>query len=141
MKKDFHSQALKIPQPEPPKPCYPYIGVQGIREGFMPRRGKASHAHVFGFSIWPALNNRRTPDESTILNFNIMTKTELKQKLLFACMQNPSLANDENIKSADDYKETPWPEHARRAIFVALDTAEYIYENLAEEFDIDPEPE
>ena len=70
-----------------------------------------------------------------------MTKTELKQKLLFACMQNPSLANDKKIANPEDYKKISWPEHAHRAIFVALDTAEYIWEELAEEFGIVPDPE
>lgn len=65
-----------------------------------------------------------------------MTKTELRQKLLFACMQNPSLANDKKIANLEE-----WQEHAHRPIFVALDTAEYIWEELAEEFGIVPDPE
>ena len=61
-----------------------------------------------------------------------MTKTELKQKLLIACMQNPALADGSQLRDTD-----PWPQAQRKAIFTALDTAEFIIEELAEDFDID----
>ena len=60
-----------------------------------------------------------------------MTKTELRQRLLFACMQNPSRANGRGNEEKD------WPDAEKDAIIIALDTAEYICDNLSEEFDID----
>lgn len=65
-----------------------------------------------------------------------MTKTELHQKLLFACMQNPALVNE--------YKIPLYPEHpevAKMAVYVALDTADYIIHNLGEDFGIDYDSE
>ncbi len=72
-----------------------------------------------------------------------MTKTELKQKLLFACMQNPALVHctDPSTLITKESIAADWPDAASEAIIVALDTAEYIYENFGEEFDIDTEPE
>ena len=58
-------------------------------------------------------------------------------------MQNPALVDgiDHKIMITKESKAEDWPDAAREAIIVALDTAEYIYENFGEEFDIDPEPE
>lgn len=65
-----------------------------------------------------------------------MTKTELRQKLLFACMQNPALANNDNIPSNSED-----PEVAKRAVYVALDTADFIIEQWGESFGIDYDSE
>lgn len=60
-----------------------------------------------------------------------MTKAELRQQLLFACMQNPAIAKGKRNEGKD------WPDTERDAIYIALDTAEYIIEQHGEEFDID----
>ena len=65
-----------------------------------------------------------------------MTKTELRQKLLFACMQNPALVNDNKLPLNPEH-----PEVAKRAVYVALDTADFIIEQWGESFGIDYDSE
>lgn len=65
-----------------------------------------------------------------------MTKSELRQKLLFACMQNPALADGTPLSGTE-----PWPEAPRKAIYTALDTAYFIISEHGEDFDIDPNSE
>lgn len=58
-----------------------------------------------------------------------MTQEELRQKLLFACMQNPAMATIDENKDGCMCN--------RKAICAALDTADEIIENWKEEFDIE----
>ena len=68
-----------------------------------------------------------------------MTEKEFKQKILFACLQNPALADGTDKPTR--YESGRWPDAARKAVYVALDTADFIIENCAETFGITPDKE